>query len=148
MRWRLVDRIEGWDAWGSIRAVKCISLEEGHLLERLGRRGVWPESLALGSLVELARWLIIASSDFNESGVLREVEGFTLADQVGLGASLSLTATVLERHPAQLRLGASCHSGGALVGTGTLKLGLTALGELIRPDHARRLWQEIHGTAA
>jgi len=78
----------GTSSRGAGRCEKCVSLEEYFLLERLGRRGSLPESLVLASFVELARWLVVVSSEFESSALLTDVLGFSFRDPLGMGAVL------------------------------------------------------------
>jgi hypothetical protein len=147
MRWRFVDRVVSIEPWKRARAEKCVSLEEYFLLERLGRRGTLPESLFLASFVELARWLVIVSSEFRESALLTEIANFRICRSLSMGAVLGMDVAVVGRTADALTLRAQGGSCGAAVCEGTLTLAPCPLGKLSTTATARRLWQELHVTA-
>jgi hypothetical protein len=147
MRWRFVDRVGSIEPWARVRGEKCVSLEEYFLLERLGRRGTLPESLLLASFVELGRWLVIVSSDFELSAVLTEITGFGLRDSLSMGAVLDLELAAASRGGNVLTLRAKGVRGQAPVCDGTMSLALRPLRELSTTVTARRLWQEVHAAA-
>jgi 3-hydroxymyristoyl/3-hydroxydecanoyl-(acyl carrier protein) dehydratase len=147
MRWRFVDRVGRIEPWQRARAEKCVSLEEYFLLERLGRRGSLPESLVLASFVELARWLVVASSEFESSALLTEVQDFAFRGALEMGAVLELEVSVVRRDGATLSVLARGVSRQISVSEGSMSLALCPLRELSTAATARRLWQELHASA-
>ena len=147
MRWRMLDRVDEMVPWASISGRKAVSLEEYMLLEPFGRPGVLPESLVLASCVELARWLVAASSDFALTAVLHELSGFSLTDSAGMGQVLELTAEVRSRSADELEVECRVASAGRPLATGTLALGLTPSVECFDPAALAVAWGELYAKA-
>jgi hypothetical protein len=147
MRWRFVDRIGQIEPWARAGAEKCVSLEEYFLLERLGRRGSLPESLVLAGFVELARWLVVVSSEFESSALLTDVLEFSFLAPLDMGAVLEMEVAVMDRRRDALTVSARGVSRQASVAGGTMSLALCPLRELSTSAVARRLWQELHAAA-
>ena len=89
MRWRLIDRIEGCSP-KHISGIAVVTLEATVLPEILGRDGVWPESLLLGALCELAHWSAAWSSQWQHTVELQEITAFSIAKTATLGERLTL----------------------------------------------------------
>jgi hypothetical protein len=147
MRWRLVDSIEDVEAWTSIHGRKTVSLEEYSLLEPLGRKGCFPESLVLESCVHLVRWLAVVSSDFRQSCVLLEVGRFSVEHETKPGAVLTVSAKVLDKQEDKLTVECEVVIGGQRYGHGTIMLFLVPLGEIAVAEDMRTLWQELYAKA-
>lgn len=147
MRWRLIDRIDEFERWTSICGRKTVSLEEYSLLEPLGRKGHFPESLVLESCVHLVRWLAAASSDFEQSCALLEVEPFVFEHETSPGNTLTVSATVLDRRNDRLEVECSVAIGSLRYAHGRIALSLLPLKEMDLVDNARTLWRELYGKA-
>ena len=147
MRWRLIDSIEDVDAWTSIRGRKTVSLEEYSLLEPLGRKGHFPESLVLECGVHLVRWLAAASSDFEQSCTLLEVGPFVFEHETSPGNTLTVSATVLEKQNDRLEVECRVAIGSQPYAHGRLALSLLPLKEMDLADNARTLWRELYAKA-
>ena len=143
MRWRFVDKVESLQPWRTATGRKAISFEEFSLCDRLGRKGVLPESLVIESCIHLVRWLVAASSEFTSTCVLSEVERFALRREVGMGDSLALAATVLGREPGRLRIECRVECGGQAVAEGVLSVELLPLPACAPPEDTRSLWHEL-----
>ncbi len=147
MRWRFIDRIEAYEPWMRIGGRKAISLEEYHLLDVLGRKGVFPESLVLESCVHLVRWLVGASSDFSLSSTLLEVERFAFEHETHPGAVLTVTATVLDKQDDTLKVSCNVMSGNRRCGHGVITCALIPLADIASVEDSRTLWRELYGKA-
>ena len=147
MRWRFIDRITRWEPWMSIEGTKAISLEEYSLLEPWGRKGCLPESLIIESGVHLARWLTLASSSFETTCRLAEIENIAFIHETAPGDQLNLKLTVTERHPSELRLAGTVATGKQLIAQGIWIVTLEPIKETVIAEDMRTLWQELHGTA-
>ncbi|HOX07744.1 MAG TPA: hypothetical protein PK280_15195 [Planctomycetota bacterium] len=147
MRWRFVDRVTAFGPWQSIAGRKAVSLEEYKLLEPLGRQGVLPESLVLECCVELARWLVAASSDFRQACVLEGIDGFEFRSEAVMGEILEVEAR-LTGSPEAGPLRAECRVkvGAREVAGGSIALGLVPLAEGFDPDFTASMWRELHGS--
>ena len=144
MRWRFIDRVTRFEPWSAITGLKTVSLEEYSLLEPLGRKGRFPESLVIEAGVQLARWLVAASSDFAQSCVLDAVDGFEFTGEAGAGSALNVSLTVTRRNGDGLRLVARALDGGRPVGSGTVGVRFLPLSEVAAPEDMRTLWQELY----
>ena len=146
MKWRLVDRVTHVEAWREIAGRKAVSLEEYCLAEPLGRLGVLPETLVLECCVQLAAWLVAASSSFQRTARLASVEGFRLHGEVGMGAVLELSAVVRERAADSLLIACQAAVAGQPVADGAIGCSLVPLGPQAAAS-SRALWRELHGQA-
>jgi len=147
MRWRFVDRIEAFQPWTLLRGRKSISLEEYCLLEPLGRKGVFPETLVLESCIHLGRWLVMKSSDFEKTCLLSEVREFAFANECGMGHTLEMTLRVQKKEEGSIEAEFEATEGGRLICRGALILGFMSLGKLIDPETMKATWQELYGKA-
>jgi 3-hydroxymyristoyl/3-hydroxydecanoyl-(acyl carrier protein) dehydratase len=143
VRWRLVDRVTRLEPWREIAGVKTVSLEEYTLLEPLGRSGAMPETLVLEASVQLARWLLLVSSDFQQEPVLAHIASFTFLREAGRGAVLQLTAVLLEPRDGHHLVQCQAEAGEETVAAGAIALSLAAL-EPARAAPLRHLWGAIH----
>ena len=144
MRWRFIDRVTRFEPWAAIAGVKAVSLEEYSLLEPLGRTGRFPETIVIEAGVQLARWLVAASSAFEQSCVLEAVEAFEFKGEAGAGSSLNVSLAVTQRNGDGLRVDVSVLDGGRPVGGGTLGVCFLPMREMAAPEDMRTLWQELY----
>ena len=147
MRWRLIDRIEEFEAWDSIRGRKTVSLEEYSLLEPLGRKGHLPESLILECSVHLVRWLTAASSAFEQSCTLLEVNSFVFEYETNPGNALTVSASVQDKQKDRLVAECSVEVGSRRCAHGRIALSLLPLKETDLADNVRTLWRELYAKA-
>lgn len=147
MRWRFVDRVARFEAWAAIEGRKAISFEEYSLLKPFGRKGFFPETLALESCVELVRWLVAASSGFQQATVLSQVEDFRFEREVGMGEALQMSATITQRDEKELRIECSISSAGQPVGRGALSVAMQPLAEGFDRECVETMWRELYGAA-
>ena len=147
MRWRFVDRIEAFEPWASAKGRKSISLEEYSLLEPLGRKGMFPETLVLESCIHLGRWLVMRSSDFEKSCLLSEARNFAFMKQAGIGQVLTMTALVRRREGDALVIGCEATIGQRQICKGDLTLSLMPLREVLNREGMKAMWQELYGKA-
>ena len=147
MRWRFADRIDAFEPWKMIRGRKGISLEESSLLERFGRPGVMPESLVLEVCVHFARWLVAASSDWQESCLLTEIKEFVFESEARMGDNLRIALSLSQ--PVDNRLWMHCvvSADERLVAQGNLALDLVTLTDLQDLESMRIMWQELYEPA-
>lgn len=144
MRWRFVDRMEAFEPWAFLRGRKSISLEEYCLLDPLGRKGVFPETLALESCAHLGRWLVMKSSDFLKIGLLSEVREFSFANECGMEQSLEMTVRVQKKEEGSIEGAFDATAEGKPICRGVLILVFIGLEELVDPETMRATWQELY----
>ena len=147
MRWRLVDHMSDFAPWVTISGRKAISLEEYLLLEPFGRQGFLPESLILESCVELARWLVGASSAFSLTATLSEVGEFRVDEPAGIGQLLDLTARVRNRRPDDLELECRVTSAAKPAAQGTITVAFMPASECFDRAALEATWGELYGAA-
>jgi hypothetical protein len=145
MRWRFVDRVTSFEAWRSITGRKAVSLEEYYLLQPLGREGVAPESLLLESCVELARWLVAASSGFSQIAELAAAEQFAFREGATTGTVLRIAETVAYRAAGRLFADCRVTVEEQTVAAGRLALSLMPADGAFQAGELEELWREIHG---
>ena len=147
MRWRTIDRIDGFEPWATISARKVVSFEEGALLERFGRDGEYPFTLAVEGCVEAARWLVAASSGFTSICLLEAIDSFRLEERIETGDCLQVSVGISERTGEALTADCRIERRGRIIGTGAISLTVASLGEHCDPGSEATLWRELHGKA-
>jgi hypothetical protein len=136
--------MEAFEPWTFLKGRKAISLEEYCLLEPLGRKGVFPETLVLESCVHLGRWLVMKSSDFVKIGLLSEVREFSFANECGMEQSLEMSVRVQKKAEGSIEAACEATAEGRSICRGVLILDLMELGEFIDPETMRATWQELY----
>ena len=144
MRWRFVDRIEAFESWSSISGIKAVSFEEFSLLKRFGRKGSLPECLVIEHCAELARWLVMRSSDFKLSSLLSGLDSFSFASHAGTGDHLTTRAEVRSRNDEGLTLECQVHSRGRTIAGGILTARFMPLAEGFDEEAMEGIWSELH----
>lgn len=147
MRWRFVDRIEEFELWTFVKGHKSISLEEYVLMEPFGRQGLFPETLSLESCIHLARWLVVRSSDFQQTCLLSEVDRFAFEYEATMGDTLNTVVSVQRRKDDLLEIECEVSADIHLICRGTLTLDLMPLTDSLDPKTMRTMWQELYGKA-
>ena len=74
MRFRLVDKILSLDSGRLIETVKAVSFEEYQLCKRFGIDDQWVPTLLVEAMLQSGNWLIIASSDFTQLGLVVQIK--------------------------------------------------------------------------
>lgn len=143
MKWRLIDQMESFAPWRGLTGYKTISFEEYSLLKIFGRKGAFPEALLLEACVELARWLVAASSAFTQVGVLDTVEGFKLLAEAGRGGALHISVTVMARDEKSLQLDCRVQCVEKRVASGRITVALQPLAESFDKEWVAGLWREL-----
>ena len=145
MKLRLLDAIESWEPHRAIRGRKVVSFEEYMLRRPLGRAEELPESLVLGSMIELAAWLAILSSDFTQMALPCEVGEVRFVSALGPGQRLSLQLTVCPGDHGQIIAdGRGRVADRPVLEVADLRMCLRPLTEYHNPDDLRVLFSEIH----
>ena len=146
MRWRLLDRVVHLETWKSARGIKAVSFEEYTLREPFGREGTLPESLVMESCVELVRWLVAGSSDFEMTCLLDEVAEFSFSGKAGMGESLDVRATIVAKESSRLVVECSIAVGEREIARGQLRVGLVPMAESFDVEWMRGRWDELYAT--
>lgn len=151
MRWRFIDRVESFEPWKVVRCTKTVSLEEYSLLKPFGLKGTFPSSLAIECCVSAARWLTAASTGFEKTCLLEDVQEMSFATtpgKPGMGDTL-----IIEVRPVDVSKGsftAECSVttiSGAEVAAGTLSFTLADLHDMEGASGCETLWREIYAGA-
>lgn len=145
MRWRLVDKINAYEPWGWISGHKGISLEEYSLLRPFGRKGVFPESMVIESCVQLARWLVMRSSDFQQTCRLSGIHDFIVESWPGMGEVMVMDVAIEKREAEGLDVRCEVKVAERYVGRGRLTLSFHDLAEAYDPDLQDLYWQDLYG---
>ena len=148
MRWRFVDSITRFEAWTAAEGRKTVSLEEYSLLEPLGRKGCLPESLLVETCVQLGRWLVVKSSDFERTCMLSEIDRFAFVRETAPGWTLSLAVRVTGTDADSLNLACSVTEGTLPVGAGNVRVSLAPLGIWAATEDVRAIWRELYGATS
>jgi len=147
MRWRFVDKVDSLTPWQEARGRKAVSLEEYSLLLPQGREGEFPESLCLESCVALVRWLVAASSGFETTCVLSEVQEFAFTGRMTMGDVLEMKATVIRRNEHSLVAECSVHCRNVAVAQGRIAVTFLPLAGAFDEELLSGTWKEIYAPA-
>ena len=145
MKFRMVDRIVGFDRCKSISAAKTVSFEEYQLKSTFGDQPCLPESLVLESLFQLGVWLIVLSSDFSKMGLLVRTQEVRFIEPVRPGQTM-----FLEVQAKSYRSDGVLFDGQAQVNRKTVAYGkgylarIVPLAEYFAPDDLKVLFSEIY----
>jgi len=145
MRWRFMDRIESIEPWQSAEGIKAISFEEYSLGKPFGRKGILPEGIVLESCIHMIRWLVIKSSNFRNTCVLKEIERFAFDREAGMGDVLHITVRVMARDDTALKAECAVKGGGHDIASGAIAVEFLPLDQCMDPEAACTMWKEVHG---
>jgi 3-hydroxyacyl-[acyl-carrier-protein] dehydratase len=145
MKFRMVDRIVGFERCKSIRTAKTVSFEEYQLKSTFGDQPCLPESLVLESLFQSGVWLIMLSSDFAKMGLLVRAQEVRFIEPVRPGQTM-----FLEVQARSYRSDGVLFDGQARVNRKTVAYGkgclasVVQLAEYFAPDDLKVLFSEIY----
>lgn len=145
MKFRMVDRITGFEPRAEIHGVKTVSFEEYQLKTVLGDEPRLPESLLMESLFQLGNWLIMLSSDFSQMGLLVRVQEVQFLRSVLPGQSVQMDVEVR-----RYRSDGILFDGQALIGEEVVAVGggclaaCVPLSEYYDPSDVKVLFSEIY----
>lgn len=143
MKWRFTDRINSFTPWAELRAEKAVSLEEYYLKERMGQPGEFPEILLLESCIHAARWLIIASSSFAESGMLETVSDFKIKRSFAPGERADILVNITNKEKSLVNFSCIIRSGDEELVSGNFSFTLHPLHETDSAAERKSLWNEL-----
>jgi 3-hydroxyacyl-[acyl-carrier-protein] dehydratase len=145
MKLRMVDRICSWEPRKRITGVKTVSFEEYNLKAAFGSAACLPETLLLGSLLDLGSWLVVLSSDFTRIAVATELDEVSFCRQVGPGQAVAMEMVARRYGDDGIVFDGTGTVDGteAVVLRGCLEVSAD-LSEHFDPDDLRVLFSEIH----
>jgi len=147
MRFRMIDRIDAYQARSSICGAKTVSFEEYSLRTALGYEPSLPESLLLESIFQLGNWLIVLSSDFTQMGLVIRTGQVEFLEPVGPGQRVDIRLNVKHYRDDGISFDGEARVGDRLVVRGLSCLAAPApLADYCNPDDLRVLFSEIHRT--
>jgi 3-hydroxyacyl-[acyl-carrier-protein] dehydratase len=145
MKFRMVDRIVEFEPGRRIRGVKSVSFEEYQLPSALAGDAHLPRSLAMESLVQLGRWLVVLSSEFTRTAHVAEIHATRFFDVARPAERLVIEATVQADDTHEVIFDGKAmiadRLGVEMVGC---RLTKTVLTDDYDPDDLRVLFSEIH----
>ncbi len=147
MRWCFIDRIESYQEWKFITAIKAISFEEFYLLDRQGRQGEFPESLLLETCIEALRWLIVRSSGFQLTSALNTIEALRLFTPARCGDVLRLTVNIEDCSPGNISAHCAVLCPRTNLAEGRISAETMPLHLYSDPSLLEGTWKELHGKA-
>jgi 3-hydroxymyristoyl/3-hydroxydecanoyl-(acyl carrier protein) dehydratase len=145
MKLRMVDRILAWEPRQVIRGVKTVSFEEYELREPLGYEPYLPESLILESLFQLANWLVILSTDYEQMCIGAQWDEAQFLDTLRPGSRMTMEVTVEGWREDSVIVEGAVSDGRKTVATVRRCLAaFVPLGDYYDSDDLRVLFSEIH----
>lgn len=145
MKFRMVDRISAWEPRQAICGIKAVSFEEYELREPLGYEPYLPESLILESLFQLANWLVILSTDYEQMCVGAQWDEARFLDTLRPGSRMAMEVTVSGwRDDSVIVDGAVSNGRKTVVTVRRCLAAFVPLADYHDPDDLRVLFSEIH----
>jgi len=96
MKFRLADKITGWEKCAQIRGVKAVSFEEYCLKTPMGDVECLPESLIMESFFQFAGWLTILSTGYSKTCLVQGWENMVFNLQLKPGQKMMVSVTAKE----------------------------------------------------
>lgn len=140
MRWRLIDRIVEYRRGELIVGRIAVPFEGALLTEPLGRDGVWPESLLVGAVSELALWAAAEASAWKHGVELAAIEALLIRQPPVHSELLTLRLTVDGTVTITGDRGASA--------SGRLEFTPVELAPLLDAQVLAEDWEVLHGPTA
>ena len=144
MKFRLVDRIDDWEPFFSVRGRKSVSFEEYQLKTDFGGRAALPETLLLEAGFQLLRWLCILSTNFSKTLWVEEIGSTEFYRPLGPGEAAEISANIVELLGEDVRFDLHGSVNGDRLFVCRASLGhLRPLEDFFDPDDLRTLFSEI-----
>lgn len=147
MRWNMLDHVDAFTPWQNLLGRKCVSLEEGYLLGRFGRTGIFPESLLVESLVQHCRWFVIASSNFSQTALLDEIAELHIKAETRMGDVLKIEVLAETHTEENIMCVLQAWVGEELHVQGCLRMQLAPLSHFSHIETTRLMWEEFYAKA-
>ena len=145
MKFRMVDRISAWEPRQVIHGIKAVSFEEYELREPLGYEPYLPESLILESLFQLANWLVILSTDYEQMCIGAQWDEVRFFDTLRPGSRMVMKVAVSGWRDDSVIVNGTVSNGRKTVVTVRRCLAaFVPLADYYDPDDLRVLFSEIH----
>jgi 3-hydroxymyristoyl/3-hydroxydecanoyl-(acyl carrier protein) dehydratase len=145
MKLRCLDRILAWESWRTIRGVKAVSFEEYCLPAGLGLPEHLPSALALESVFELARWLVVLSSEFQRIALPVELERCTFSHPLRPGEHMQIELTMRPETEGEIVFAAQARTRTAeILHVETARARLLPLPDYLDSADMRVLYGELH----
>ena len=144
MRFRLVDKILSLQSGRLIETVKAVSFEEYQLCHPLGIDEQWVPTLLVEAMLQSGNWLIIASSDFTQLGLVVQIKKINIKRPPGRGERVRFEVGI-----SSLRSEAALLEGRGWIGDEEVIEGigciatLAPLAQFEDPDDLRVIFSEI-----
>ena len=115
MRYVLIDRITDIVPWQSATGLKCVTLAEDYFVDHFPERPVMPGVLIVEALNQLCVWLIAASSDFRQTGMLASIRSAKFKKFVTPGTQLQLRVAITQPIESRLHIDGQARVEGKVV---------------------------------
>ena len=149
MKFRFVDKILSWTPHQRITGLKAVSFEEYCLKEPFGEEGRLPETLLLESLLQLGNWLVLLSTDFQQTGMVIRMSEVRFHDYLLPGQTLQMDVTLARHREEGFELSGEGRADGRIVITGVNCLAVPVpAAEYVNPDDLRVVFSEIYQPGA
>ena len=145
MRFLLFDRITAFEPGKRIGGTKHVSLSDEAFRSHFDHKPVYPATLVLEAMVQLAGWLAIEKSGFEQSVVLSVAEDATLPADLLPGTRLDLVGELLGANPK----GAIARASASVDGVEVARVGRVLYASVPNddPEAARRQFTQCGGPA-
>ena len=144
MKFRFVDRILAWSPWTRIQGLKAVSFEEYQLKEAFGDEPRLPETLLLESFLQLGNWLILLSSDFQQTGCVVRISETRFDGYLRPGETVCMDVRMVRRQGDGLEFEGEGRVNDRVIVTGLGCLATTRpAADWFSPEDMRVVFEEI-----
>ncbi|WP_433664264.1 3-hydroxyacyl-ACP dehydratase FabZ family protein [Nocardia sp. CA-128927] len=148
MRFLMVDAITELDGGRRAVGVKNAAMSEDYFADHFPQQPILPGVLVLEAMTQLARWLVITSSDFRTTVVLSAVQHSKFIDFAVPGDRLTVEVDSLDGGAApvpsaELDFRGTAQAHGRKIATATFRCRSYPLAEFEDPESTRRHYQVL-----
>ena len=141
MRFILIDRIIELHPDQSAIGVKNVTMSEDFLAHHFPHRPIMPGVLIVESMVQLADWLILASSEFKLIGLATAFDRIKFRNVVRPGDQMKVKVRLASRQGTLASFKGEAYLGEKLAASANFTMTVESIDSYIAPEEAQRLFR-------
>jgi 3-hydroxyacyl-[acyl-carrier-protein] dehydratase len=146
MRFILIDRIIELNPDQSAIGVKNVTMSEDFLAHHFPHRPIMPGALIVESMVQLADWLIRASSEFKLIGLATAFDRIKFRIVVRPGDQMKVKVSLASREGTLARFKGEAYLGDKLAASANFTLIVESIDSYLTSEEAQRLFRMMYLT--
>jgi len=144
MRFLWIDRIIELYPDQSAVGVKSVTMSEDFLAHHFPHRPIMPGVLIVESMVQLADWLIRASSEFKLIGLATDFDRIKFRVVIRPGDQMKVKVSLTSREGALANFKGEAYLGDKLAASANFTLTVEPIDSYLTPEEARKLFGMIY----